>query len=55
MYMGFSILLIITTLLEYTKMIISNMENVHNISMIPLAIHSIWNLLSILVHLIIGY
>ena len=40
---------------EYVKITQDRRENAQNISLICLGIHSIWNLLSIVIHLIMGY
>eukprot|EP00347_Sterkiella_histriomuscorum_P022481 403338328 len=54
-YMGLTIILIYAMVFEYVKITQDQRENANNISLFSLGIHSIWNLLSIVIHLILSY
>ncbi|CDW82766.1 ring finger ubiquitin ligase [Stylonychia lemnae] len=54
-YMGLTIILIYAMVFEYVKITQDQRENAQNISLISLGVHSIWNILSLIIHLILSY
>ena len=55
LYMALTIILTYSMVFEYVRITQDQRENAQNISLISLGMHSIWNLLSLIVHLILSY